>query len=50
MPTSTVYFHDSALADTFELFSDQKCKDLVYKGDKGNNNVPNEFYGSCKVY
>lgn len=47
---NNVYFHDSTLADTFELFNDEKCKNLVYKGKEGSNNVPDEIYGSYKVY
>jgi hypothetical protein len=45
-----VYFKESTFADTFELFSDNHCKELVFKGKKGSNPVPDELYGSYKVY
>lgn len=45
-----VYFKGSTLADTYELFSDDKCKELVYKGKKGSSPVPHRVYGSYKVY
>ncbi|KAL0638748.1 hypothetical protein Q9L58_002172 [Maublancomyces gigas] len=47
---NSVYFDTSLLADTFVLYSDENCKSEVYKGKKGNNNVPNDVYGSYKVY
>lgn len=47
---NSVYFDTSLLADTFVLYSDQNCKSEVYKGKKGNNNVPNDIYESYKVY
>ncbi|KAI5777499.1 hypothetical protein EDC01DRAFT_778706 [Geopyxis carbonaria] len=47
---NNVYFEGSSFADTFELFSDTRCKSLVFKGKKGSNNVPDEEYGSYKVY
>lgn len=45
-----VYFKDSTFADTFELFGDEHCKDLIFKGKKGSNPVPDQVYGSYKVY
>jgi len=45
-----VYFKRSTFADTFELYSDDRCRHLVYKGKKGSHPVPNHFYGSYKVY
>lgn len=47
---NNVYFKESTLADTFELFSDGHCKNLVYKGHKGSNNVPDQLYLAYKVY
>lgn len=47
---NSVYFDTSLFADTFVLYSDQNCKSEVYKGKKGNNNVPNDIYESYKVY
>ncbi|TGZ83770.1 hypothetical protein EX30DRAFT_369095 [Ascodesmis nigricans] len=47
---TSVYFENSLSADTFELYADQRCKELVYKGGKGVNPVPNQIYGSYKVY
>lgn len=45
-----VLFDSSLLADTFELFTDSDCQSLGYTGHKGNNNIPNDLYGSYKVY
>lgn len=47
---TSVSFDTSLLADTFVLYSDGDCKEEVYKGKKGNNNVPNDRYFSYKVY
>jgi aspartate carbamoyltransferase catalytic subunit len=47
---TSVYFKGSTLADTFELYSDDRCKDLVFKGKHGLNPVPQQQYGSYKVY
>jgi hypothetical protein len=45
-----VYFKKSTFADTFELFNDDKCKDLGFQGHDGSNPVPDAVYGSYKVY
>ncbi|KAI5844906.1 hypothetical protein BZA05DRAFT_448111 [Tricharina praecox] len=47
---NNVHFEGSSLADTFELFHDERCHDLGYKGKKGVNNVPTGQYASYKVY
>ena len=45
-----VYFKGSTFAETFELFTDDHCKDLGFKGKKGSHPVPDKHYGSYKVY
>ena len=45
-----VFFKGSTFADTFELYSDNRCRNLVFKGKKGSNPVPGRIYGSYKVY
>lgn len=47
---TSVFFDTSLLADTFVLYGEDGCKDEVYKGKKGNNNVPNDYYAAYKVY
>lgn len=47
---NNVFFKDSLTADTFELYADRNCRDLVYKGHEGANPVPDQIYGSYKVY
>lgn len=45
-----VYFKESLSADTFKLYTDDRCKRLSVKDGKGSHPVPRRFYGSYEVY